>query len=216
MAISWALKTIPVMIIALMFLLSGCGSEDSDNSSAMPQPMNPSKSITGATVNGERITSQDVSQASQSVAKQGVEMSGKEVLERLINQELLSQAAEDYKPSDGEAKALLESQLALQNSSLEDYKQKLEGMGYSLNDELENIREQMAVRSFINSKINVSVTEGEMKQFYEKFQQQSEKEVPPFEEIRQRINSTMREQKKDQAVQALIQKLRQDAEIKYE
>ncbi len=218
-AVMGKLNYLTIMLIVFSFILAGCSSGSQDNnSSGISQPLSPAESITGkvaATVNSEEITEQEVSQAMQSVANQGMDMSRDEVLERLISQELLSQEADAYAPSEGEALAVIKEKLAMQNMSLEEYRQRLDSMGYSFEDELENIMEQMAVQNFIDSAISITVTEDEMRQFYEGYKSQSEGEAPAYEDIRQQINDSIRQQKRDRGVQALIQKIRNNSNIEY-
>ena len=177
--------------------------------------------ITGdvvATVNGEEVTSGDVEEVRQSMGRQGRKVSEDEAVEQAINQELLSQAVQDVgiNVTTEEAESALESQLTRQNMSLAEYKSLFEARGGSYQDELENVKSQLAIQKYVESEIedeDFEVTDEEASAFYEQYKQSSPQEVPPYEEIKPQIVSRLEQQKRQEAFSALVEELRSDADI---
>lgn len=176
-----------------------------------------------AKVNSEEISSQEVASAQQVYSEQGQEISEQQALEQVINQKIISQAVEKggYSVSTEEAEAEIETQLSAQGSSLEEFKKEVEEQesGSTYEQQLEYVKENMAVQNYFDDQINqeeLEVTEEETEQFYEDYsQQQDTEEVAPYEELKPQIIASLEQQKRQQAINALIQQLRNEAEIEY-
>lgn len=174
-----------------------------------------------ARVNGEEVYSNEVAELQEVFNQQGQEVSENEVLEQIINQKLISQEVEEkgYAVSNEEAEAVLEEQLAAQGSTLEEFKQQIEEQGVTYQEQLEYIKEQLATQNYLADVIDqesLEVSEGESKEFYEMYQdQESSEETATFEELEPQIIATLQQQKEQQEIMALIQKLKETAEIEY-
>ncbi|MFW6233077.1 MAG: SurA N-terminal domain-containing protein [Nanoarchaeota archaeon] len=180
--------------------------------------------ITGnvvAKVNGEEITSEEVNAIQQNFMQQGQEISEEDALEQIISQKLISQEMEkgDYSVSTEEAESMIEQQVAMQNMTLDDYKQQIESQGGSYEEQLDSIKEQLAMQKYLETQIkeeDLEVSEEEAKEFYEMNKQQSsEEEIPPYEELESQIIATLQQQKQQQATNVLIQELKEKSEIEY-
>lgn len=173
-----------------------------------------------ASVNGEEITSDEVNVIQQSLLQQGQEISEEEALEQAINQEILSQEVQqkEITVTNEETESMIESQLAMQNMTLEDYKQQIEMRGASYDDEIENTKEQIATQNYLENELKdqeYNVTEEEAKEFYETYKQQSSEDVPEYSEIEQQIIISLKQQKQQEAINSLIQELKSNADIEY-
>ncbi len=174
-----------------------------------------------ARVNGEEINSAEIVAAQEMISGQGEEISEEDALERVINQKIISQEVEDqgYSVSAEQAEATIEEQLSAQGMSLEDYKQEIEQQGASYEEQLQRIKQQLAVQEYLSDNIDeeaLAVTEEESEQFYKSYQdQESEEEIPSYEEIKPQIIAMLEQQKQQQAINSLIQDLRAEADIEY-
>lgn len=171
-----------------------------------------------ATVNGEEITSDEVSAVQQSLMQQGQQVSEEDALEQAINQELLSQKVqEEITVTTEEAESVIEQQIAMQNMTLEDYKQQVEMQGVSYDNELANIQEQIATQNYLGTALegqDFEVTEEEVKEFYEMNKQQIPENVT-YEEVEPQITMSLQQQKQQEAISVLIQELRASANVEY-
>lgn len=170
-----------------------------------------------ATVNGEEITSQEVLDFQQEYALQGQQVSEQEAVDQLINKEVLSQKAtqEGFFMEEAEFMKAMEEQLALQGSTLEDYKQQLVSQGISFEERSLEIKEQLAINSYIDSKIDPSkivVTESEVMEFYESLDKEN---LPPFEDIKEQIFKSIQQQKLLEEINSLLTDLKEDSQIRY-
>ncbi len=173
-----------------------------------------------ATVNGEEITTSEVNAIQQSLIQQGQQITEEEALEQVINQKLISQEVEagDYSVSTEEAESTIEQQLSMQGASLEDYKQQLSQQGIVYEEQLDSVKEELAVQKYLETQLegeNFEVSEQETQDFYEMYKSQSSEEVPSYEELEPQIIATLEQEKQQEAISYLIQELRADAEIKY-
>jgi hypothetical protein len=173
-----------------------------------------------ATVNGEEITTSEVSAIQQSLIQQGQQITEEDALEQVINQKLISQEVEagDYSVSTEEAESTIEQQLSMQGASLEEYKQQLLEQGIVYEEQLDSIKEELAVQKYLETQLegeNFEVSEQETQDFYEMYKSQSPEEVPSYEELELQIIATLQQQKQQEAIGYLIQELRADAKINY-
>lgn len=174
-----------------------------------------------AKVNGEEINSAEIVAAQEMISQQGEEISEENALEQVINQKIISQEVENegYSITTEEAEATIGEQLSAQGMGLEEYKQQVEQEGVSYEEQLQRIKEELAVQKYLSDNIDeeaIAVTEEESEQFYERYQdQETEEEIPPYEEIKPQITARLEQQKQQEAINSLIQELRQDADIEY-
>jgi hypothetical protein len=203
-----AILVLAVLVVGSFIIFSG-----GDNNS----------NLTGnviATVNGEKITSEEVEAIQQLFVQQGQQISEEDALEQVINQELISQEMKkgDYSISTEEAESIIKEQIAMQGASLEDYKQQLSQQGISYEEQLDSIKEELAVQKYLETQLegeSFEVSEEETREFYEMYEQQSPEEIPSYDELEPEIIATLKQQKQQEAVNILIQELRGNAEIEY-
>ncbi|MGM5480799.1 MAG: SurA N-terminal domain-containing protein [Nanobdellota archaeon] len=223
------LVMISVLVLSILFMV-GCSAIDQEETNKTDSLTIDSENqdadvpdITGqviATVNGEEIYSQEVAQVQQSLQSQGQNISQEEVLGQLIDQKILFQEAqqEEYIPSDEEAESVIVSQLEQQGQgmTLEEYKTQLQSMGLSYENELQGVKEQLAVQNYIETEtLNESfeVTEEEIETFYTQYKEQSPQEIPSLEELKPQLEATLKQQKQQDYIFLLIQDLKENATI---
>jgi parvulin-like peptidyl-prolyl isomerase len=213
---------IAIVLVLSVILIGGCStSELEDNTKESDITVNDTN--TGnvvAIVNNEEITSEEISEFQQTLLQQGQQVSEEDALEYLIEQKVLEQKVqqEGITVSDEEAESAIEQQLAMQGITLDDYKQEIESMGLSYESELENIKEQIATQTYLNTQLEgetFDVSEEEAQEFYETYKLQSPEEVPSYEELESQIIATLQQQKQQEAINAIIQELRADANVEY-
>ncbi len=174
-----------------------------------------------ASVNGEEITASEVAAMQDLSVQQGQQVSEENALEQIIAREILVQEAgsSGYDLSDVEAEEMLESQLLQRNSSLEEYKQNLETQGVVYEEQLGELKEQLVIQEYLAEEVGedkYSVTKEEAKDFYEQYKAQyPEEEIPSYSESETQIIMILQQQKQQQAVGALIEELKMDADIEY-
>lgn len=173
-----------------------------------------------ATVNGEEITSEDVEAIQQASMMQGQEIPAEDAVEQAINMEILSQQAErgGFTFTREEIEQEIESQLATQGMGIEDFKEEIRSQGLSYEDEIDSYKDQFAVQSYIDSQVGdqiPEVSEEDARDYYEFIEQQSQEEVPSFEEIEQQIVMMIQQEAQQEAVGSLVQQLREQADIEY-
>ncbi|MFP4523373.1 MAG: SurA N-terminal domain-containing protein [Candidatus Woesearchaeota archaeon] len=219
-----------IFLVISVILITGCSvAEQEENAQDYNDfaPDNddniPTEPITGkvvATVNDEEIKSEDVAAIQQALSQQGQEISEEDALEQVINQKVLEQKVqeENIVVTDEEAESMIEQQLAMQNTTLDDYQQQVESQGVSYEAELENIKNQIATQQFLESQLegkSFDVTEEEVQEFYETYKAQAPEEVPSFEELQPQIIATLEQQKQQEATSLIIQELRTSANVEY-
>ncbi len=174
-----------------------------------------------AKVNGEKITSEEVLNVQKDIGQQGREISEQQALEQVINQKLIDQRVEEegYTISADEAETKIEEQLAAQDLTKEELKQQIENKGSTYEDQINILKENMAIQNYIDAQIDedeLDVTEEETKEFYENYSQQAgAEELPPLEKIESQIVASLKQQKQQQAINILIEELRAESKIKY-
>ncbi|MFO7710904.1 MAG: SurA N-terminal domain-containing protein [Candidatus Woesearchaeota archaeon] len=170
-----------------------------------------------ATVNGEEITSEEVSAIQQTFMQQGQQVSEEQALEQVISQKLLAQEAQEHMPTNEEAESAIEMQLQQQNATLEQYKQQVQAQGMSYEEQLQRIREDLAIQTYLEANMdNFTVTDEEAEAYYDEYKaSQAPNEVPPYEELEAQIVATVQQQKQQEARLAIVEELKEDAEINY-
>lgn len=219
------LQTLMVLMLAVFVAACTQGAESPETPTEQP-PTEPSapaapeqEATSSVTVNGEVISADEITAVEQSLTQQGQQVTRDQVVEELINQRLLSQAVESQGiiVSDEEAETNIESQLTQQGATLDDYKAQLESQGISYDAQLENVKEDLATQQYLNQAlegVNFEVTDAEVQEFYTLYQQQNP-EAPSIEELEADIVITLEQQKQQEAVAALLQELRAQANIEY-
>ncbi|MGM5479949.1 MAG: SurA N-terminal domain-containing protein [Nanobdellota archaeon] len=205
-----------IVLVLSVILMVGCSTSELEDDA-------PAESMTGdvvAVVNGEEIVSEEVSTIQESFLQQGQQVSEEEVLEQVINQKVLEQKVqqENIVVATEEAESVIEQQLVLQNMTLDAYKQQIESQGASYEEELENIKDQMATQSYLETQLegqSFNVTEDETREFYETYKTQSPDGVPSYEELKPQIVAQLEQQKQQEATSVLIQELRSTADVEY-
>lgn len=211
-----------VLLVAAMLLMNTTGVFNGEQAPAVASN-NTSSSLEGeivAIVNDEPIMDSEVSSMEQRAMLMGQNISRDQIIEQLINQEILIQKAkkEGYSVSKEEVEITLEEQLAQQNMTLEDLKRRVEQQGASWEKQIAKYREQLASQNYIEQEIadQVSkVTEEDVKQFYQRYKNQSTKEVPPLAQIKQQISQTLQQQRQQQAINSVIETIKPNYDIVY-
>ncbi len=188
---------------------------------AVDSSLNPlSGGETVAEVNGEKISSSQVAATRRMFEEQGQEVSEEDIIDQIINRELISQEAakKEYSFTDEEAESALKEELSFQDISLEEYKQQLADQGIDYQQQLSQIKEELAIQKYLEAEIDpelLEVSEDEKKEFYDSYKDQAgEEEIGTYEEVEPQIASSLLQQKEQQAVISLIEQLRESAEIK--
>lgn len=173
-----------------------------------------------ATVNGIEITSDEVTIQQQYYAQQGQQISEEDALEQIIDQEILylQSQQEGYALNNTEAEAELADNLQQQNQTLEGFKEYLQEQQLSYQEQLQNYKEQSSIQKYLEVVLedqNFTVTDQEAESYYASYAQQSTQEVPPYEDIKSQIIDYLKQQKQQEAINDLIEELREDADIQY-
>lgn len=209
-----------IFVVSLLFL-AGCTEQSQNETNAdddLKQGTNDTITV-AAIVNGVNITDEEVNMTQQSSIQQGQQISKDQALEYLIDQEILLQKAkeEGYSLTDAEAESYMETILAQQNSTLKDYKLQLQQQGISYEDQLQYVKEELAKQNYKDDALegrNFSVTNQEARDYYDTYKQENP-DILPFEDVKEDIISSLEQQKRQEAINSLIENLKEDANIKY-
>ncbi len=220
-----AVITVLILVAAAgvaYFAFSGSGTQDFETpTQTAPQntqqnqqaPENPDEVV--ATVNGEEVTAGDVSQLT--AGRQG--MSEDQALEQVIDRTLLYLEAVDagYELSDAEVEQEIQSRLQQRNLTLDQYKQRLQQTGQSYDAWKQQAKRQLAVQNYVQDQVGepATVSDQEARELYDNLSEQSSQQLPPFEQVKDRLKQRIQQQNQQQAVQQLIERLRQSANISY-
>lgn len=218
----------------------GGGSSDAPSQQQMPEPdlgdvPDVVAEVNDADISGEEYSSAYETQFSQ-MAMQS-QMSGEEVdeealqeqtLNNLIGYELLTQEAEanGYEASEEDVDAELES-VAESNGmeSVDEFLSMAEEQDVSEDELRADVKQQVLINQVVGSLDVEEPSEEEIEQTYEDFADQQssqgqgqgqdgeETETPDLEELRPQIEEQLTTQKENEAVQAHIEQLREDAEV---
>ena len=219
-----AKKLSVVLLVISVVLIAGCTTAEQpiQDYDTTPEPIIPD--ITGntvvAVVNNEEITHAEISEMQQWAMQQGYQISQEEAIEQMINQKLLYQVVrnEGYEVTTEEVEEMLEFELMLYGSSLEEYKQQLQMFGMSYEEQLELMKEDMAVQYYLEEKFgdSIEVTTEEVEEFYNLYAMQSpEEDFPSLEEVEEEIEWMLMQQRQQDLMNVLIYELRENADIEY-
>jgi parvulin-like peptidyl-prolyl isomerase len=173
-----------------------------------------------ATVNGEEINLDEVEIMQQSLIQQDQQASDEEVVEQLINQKLISQEIEKkgISISNEDAELVISEQLSMQGVTLDAYKQQLSQQGISYKDQLDSLKENLATQEYLSQAMegeSLEVSEEEAQLFYENYKAQSQGEIPSYEEVKSQIVIAIEQEKQQEILASILQKLRENAQIEY-
>ncbi|WP_041601471.1 SurA N-terminal domain-containing protein [Halobacillus halophilus] len=214
-------------------------SQEGENSE---QPQMPEPDLEGvpevvATVNGEEIPKEEFTRTYESQFQQAAmqsQMSGQEVnqeqlkkqtAEGLVGQELLVQEANDrgLEATEEEVNERI-TEVVESNQGVESKEQFFSTIEEQQGMSEEEVRSQLQTQVKVDKLLaeengDLEPTEEEIKQAYDdaKAQQEesgSEQQLPSYEEAKPTLKQQLTQQKESQAYQALVEKLREDADVK--
>ena len=212
------------------------GEAGAPDEQQMPEPDLGEVPDVVAEVNDSEISGDEYSSAYEAQFQQMAmqsQMSGEEVdeealqeqtLDNLIGYELLTQEAEaeGYEASEDDVDAELE-QVAEQNQmeSVDELFTMAEEQGTSEDELREDVEQQVLITQVVDSLDVEEPSDEEVEETYEQFADQQaaqgeegeEAETPDLEELRPEIEEQLTTQKENEAVQAHISELREDAEV---
>ncbi|MBS3802424.1 MAG: SurA N-terminal domain-containing protein [Candidatus Thermoplasmatota archaeon] len=212
-----------IIAISSLLVCAGCTEQSEDDDQAEDETDgNTTDATVAAIVNGEEILMEEVTSLQQSYIQQGQQITEQQALELVIDQTILLQQAKqgDYMPTDAETETQIESILAQQGSTLEQYKQQLQQQGTSYEDFLQNYKEQLAIQNYEDDELEgqtFNVTDQEAQEYYDMYVNQSSdpSQIPPYEQVKQDIISSLEQQKRQEAVNVLVETLKEEADIEY-
>ncbi len=214
---------IAILMLLTFFLFAGCTDQQEQTQNNVDTETDSTSNKTSsllATVNDEEITLEEVSRMQQTYAQQGQQLSEENALEQVIDEEVLFQKAqyEGYDLNDTEAETTLETTLQQQNQTLETYKQYLQQQNVSYEQQLKTYKEQLSIQSYLDAALkgqDFTVTDQEAEAYYQSYEQQSSEEIPPYEDLKSQIIDYLKQQKQNEAINTLVQDLREEADIQY-
>ena len=160
-----------------------------------------------ARVNGEKILAEDVVEFQ---ARYGI-VSAEEALDHLITETLLLQEAtkDGHVPTPEDVEFELNTQLAMAGMTRQDLEAQLELHEMSYDDYLKSFSRSMAIQRYLEH--TIEVTEEEARARYDELAELYGGSLPPFEQVEQQIVSELQQK----ALPSLIERLREEANIKY-
>ncbi|RNF38307.1 peptidylprolyl isomerase [Planococcus salinus] len=212
---------------------AAAGAEEGAEQREMPEPDLSGVPDIVAEVNGQEVTKEEFETAYAGQFQQAAmqaQMSGQEVdqnqlkeqiAESLVGQELLIQEAGNrgYNVSEDEMDKRL-TDLAAQNGleSKEQFLTALEEQGIPEEEVMSQLETQVKVNQLIAEEAgSVEPTEEELQALYEQAKAQQEQmggeELPAFEELKPQLEEQIKMQKEGEATQALVAKLRENADV---
>lgn len=206
---------------------------------AAEQPAMPEPDLEGipeivAEVNGKEIPKEDFESAYTGQFQQAAmqsQISGQEVdqnklktqiAESMVGQELLIQEADNrkYKASQEEIDKTID-ELVVQNGlkSKDEFIKALEEQGVAEDEVMSQVETQVKVNQLVAEEAGeTKATDEELKELYEQAKTQQKEmggeEMPPFEEVKPQLEEQVKMQKEGEAVQTLVAKLRETADVK--
>lgn len=183
-----------------------------------------------AIVNGQEILRAEYNAfEKQIVTQQGIDPSTlddqmrsqikQQVIDTLVSQTLLEQivAEENITIPEEEARAQIES-MKSQFESEEEFTNTLETEGLTEDELRSQINTELAIQSHLEAKLDldsITVSNEEIQQMYEQTTATApeETEVPPLEEVKEQIRTSVAQQKEQEKVQKYITSLREDADV---
>ncbi|WP_171016757.1 SurA N-terminal domain-containing protein [Pseudalkalibacillus caeni] len=182
-----------------------------------------------ATVNGEEIKGSEYNKMVTTITNQ-MHMSGKDpfaegnedkikdqAINNLVDKALLLQEAKDkgYEATDEEIETELE-QIKAQFGDDKKFEEALAKQNVTVEELKDQYKDVVVVDKFVKKEVGEQkVTEEEMKQFYEDFSKDAEN-APKYDETKGQIKDYLKQQKTQQEVAKIIEKLKENADIKIE
>ena len=173
-----------------------------------------------ATVNGEEITQDDVVEIIEMVSQQGMQVDEEQALEEAVAITALSQRAEEegFTVTQAEAEEEIENMLGM---SPQEFQQIMEQQGLSYEDEMERLKQDIAIQNFLEDAMSDEVPEvsdEEIEQHYEEFTEMMEmqgQEVPELEEIRDELEAQIQQEQTQPLQQEFLEQVVEEAEVEY-
>jgi len=215
-----------LLLVVLAGILAACGSDDeqeAENFEAPSVEISEEEKVDDnqvvAVINGEDVTGKTYnlvySQLKLYAGQFGEEVDTEEVkratMDSIIDRQLvIQQAKEEGIEVTGEAaEAELET---LKSENAETFETLLEQ--YQITEEgfKEQLQFEMTMNEYMRQTIEVSVTDEEVEEHYEKAKEGNE-DIPEFDEIKDQLKKQMLQQKTDEALEAEIEKVKEKADI---
>lgn len=191
--------------------------------------LNLSNSSLAAVVGDEKITKNDLSDRvnknKEVFKQQGVDLSDEKVLEKInkqtldemINEKVLLQNAkkEGITASDDEVSVAYDN-LVSKFKSKDDFNKELSALSFTEKSLKENINKQIVLKRYVekNTDIkNITATKEEIRNLYNNYKT-NQKDMPNFEEIEKQLENEVKQQKIRVMVEAFIEKIKKETEIK--
>lgn len=187
-----------------------------------------------AEINGEEVTKEEFESAYQQQFQQAAmqsQLSGEEIdedqlkehtVEGLIGQQLLTQEANNRFPDVSEDDVNQTMDTLVEENGMETKEELIaafEEQGMEEEELMSLLETQVKIDQLIMEESgDIEPTDEEIEEVYEmlKAQQEemgSEEEIPDFEEIKPDLKEQLKQQKEAEKIEALVQKLREDADI---
>ncbi|WP_164670900.1 SurA N-terminal domain-containing protein [Virgibacillus doumboii] len=143
-----------------------------------------------------------------------------QTLNMIIQQELLKQDAkkQGIEVTDKEVKSEFDK---VKSQNKEQFESTLKQLHLTEEAYKDQLAFSLTLEKYVDSQLNTKVTDKEIQSYYDQLKKQNEaasedkkQEMPKLEEIKDQIKSQLIKQKENQQLQAKIQKLKDQAEIK--
>lgn len=240
-----------VMAVALAAVLAACNGDDDsadkkENNDKKDEPQSEQASgdkkveitddekvkkdkvvlqINDTKVKGEEYNESYVQTKSMLSVNYGQDVSDKEKMKEqtvnvIIQQELLKQDAnkQGIEVTDKEVNSEYKKAKA-QNK--EQFKSSLEKLNFTEESYKEQLAFELTLQKYIDSELEVNVTDKEVESYYEQMKKQNEaapddkkQEIPKLKEIKDKVKQKLAQQKEQQQLQAKVKQLKDKAEIK--
>ncbi|HLQ71624.1 MAG TPA: SurA N-terminal domain-containing protein [Bacillota bacterium] len=210
--------------------------EETAGEADMPEPDLDDIPDVVAEVNGESIEKDEFKNVYEGQFQQmamQAQMSGEEIdqddlkkqtADLIINQELVLQEAEnrDYEVSDDDVDELLKDIMEQQGAeSKDDFFDQLEEQDVEKDDFMDDIKKQVMLNQLIDEEAgDTEPSDKEVKDFYEQYKEQQaqadvdEEDMESLDDLKPEIVEQLKKQKENEAMQTLVEKLREDGDIK--
>lgn len=229
------------LTIALAMVLTACGGEESadqaekESSKGTTEQASQEVKITDeekvnsdkvvSQINGEKIKGEQYNasyaQTKTLMSQYGQDVSDtdkvkEQVLKVIVEQELLMQAAkkQGIEVTDKEVQKEFES---IKKENADQFASVLKR--YKLTEESykDQLKFELTLKQYVKQEIEAAkVTDKEVNDYYAKLKEQSkDKELPKLEEIKEQIKTQLEQQKQTQKLQAKVEELKKNADIKH-
>ncbi|NCS99284.1 hypothetical protein GW764_03815 [Candidatus Parcubacteria bacterium] len=225
------MKKQSVFILVAAILILGIGfflaSSSDDGQNAQNQDIAGQNDDVVAVVNGEEITRVDLDVITSQVAlQQGIDIAEideqtqnqieSQSIEAIVNQTLLGQVAENSEVDVPESEIDNQINMIKEQFQSEEAFQEALAMENVTEEELrEQVREGLLIETYLEQELSLSetaATEEEVTQAYEQITSANQ-EIGTLDEIFEQIENIVIQQKNSEAINQLIQELRDGAEI---